>query len=79
MAYRILKNSGYVPPEVHALKELRDLERFVEQSEGDIHARGVRRLELLRMKLELESPQRASLFAPSGYVERAADRMDRES
>ena len=79
MAYRILKNSGYVPPEVHALRELRELERFVEQAEGDIRARGLRRLEMLRMKLELENPQRASLFARSGYVERAAARMDRES
>ena len=79
MAYRILKNSGYVPPEVHALRELRELERFVEQAEGDIRARGLRRLEMLRMKLELENPQRASLFARSGYVERAAERMDRES
>ena len=79
MAYRILRNSGYVPPEVHALRELRELECFVEQAEGDIRARGVRRLEMLRMKLELENPQRASLFARSGYVERAAERMDRGS
>ena len=79
MAYRILKNSGYVPPEVHALRELRELERFVEQAEGDIRARGLRKLEMLRMKLELENPHRASLFARSGYVERAAERMERES
>ena len=36
-------------------------------------------LDLYEDPLILENPQRASLFARSGYVERAADRMDRES
>src|SRR5205085_1232229 len=77
MAYRILKNAGYVPPEVHALRDLRELERFVEQSEGEARSRGLRRLEVLRMKLELENPSRAALFARSGYAQRAAERMER--
>lgn len=29
VAYRILKNAGYVPPEVEALNEIRDLERLI--------------------------------------------------
>ena len=80
MAYRILKNSGYVPPEVHALRELRELERFVVDAEGrgetGAKSRALRKLELLRMKLELENPQRATLFARSPYFERAAQRIE---
>lgn len=34
-AYRILKNSGYVPPEVEALRDLREIEYMIERAEGD--------------------------------------------
>ena len=30
-AYRILKNSGYVPPEVEALRDLREIEQMLER------------------------------------------------
>lgn len=30
VAYRVLKNAGYVPPEVEQLKELRELTRYIE-------------------------------------------------
>jgi hypothetical protein len=33
MAFRILKNAGFVPPEVEMLKEVRDLERAVALAE----------------------------------------------
>lgn len=31
-AYRILKNSGYVPPEVEALRDLREVEQMLERA-----------------------------------------------
>lgn len=34
-AYRILKNSGYVPPEVEALRDLREIEYMIERAEDD--------------------------------------------
>jgi hypothetical protein len=34
-AYRILKNSGYVPPEVAALRDLREVEQMLEHARGD--------------------------------------------
>lgn len=34
-AYRILKNSGYVPPEVEALRDLREVEHMLERARND--------------------------------------------
>lgn len=34
-AYRILKNSGYVPPEVEALRDLREVEQMLERAHDD--------------------------------------------
>lgn len=34
-AYRILKNSGYVPPEVEALRDLREIELLLECAHDD--------------------------------------------
>ena len=39
MAFRILKNAGFVPPEVELLREARDLERAVMLAESDAEKR----------------------------------------
>jgi hypothetical protein len=54
LAYRILKNAGFVPPEVEALGEIRQLEELVQQGECDAEARAkaVRKLALLRTRIE---------------------------
>jgi hypothetical protein len=53
-AYRILKNAGFVPPEVQALNDIATLERFVNQQEVDAAARAkaVRKLALLKTRIE---------------------------
>ena len=54
-AYRILKNAGYVPEELHSLREIAALERLVlAQAEGDeaARSRAARKLALLRTKIE---------------------------
>ena len=53
VAYRILKNAGYVPPEVEALNEIRDLERLIlESPEDKAREKAVRKLALLRTRIE---------------------------
>lgn len=57
VAYRILKNAGYVPPEVECLREIGELERLVERTADlDVSGRAARRLELLWQRLDLRSP-----------------------
>jgi len=53
-AYRILKNAGYVPPEVEALTEIAQLEDLVNREGEDAAARAkaVRKLALLRTRLD---------------------------
>ncbi|HEX7220746.1 MAG TPA: DnaJ family domain-containing protein [Burkholderiales bacterium] len=47
LAYRILKNAGFVPPEVQALNEIAELERL-----AGLDSKAARKLALLRTKIE---------------------------
>ncbi|HWT28631.1 MAG TPA: DnaJ family domain-containing protein [Methylophilaceae bacterium] len=52
MAYRILKNAGYVPPEVHTLNEIGALQRLVQSlADGEQREMALRKLRLLSMQL----------------------------
>ncbi len=75
MAYRILKNAGYVPPEVTALRELAELEEFVRRAEGGARTAGLRKLDLLRMRLEAVAPARAALILRDAYHDRLLERL----
>lgn len=54
MAYRILRNAGYVPPEVEARKEAADLRQLLRVTTADEPARrrALARLALLEARLE---------------------------
>ena len=47
LAYRILKNAGYVPPEVQALNEIAELERL-----AGADSAAARKLALLKTRIE---------------------------
>ena len=55
LAYRILRNAGYVPPEVETLNQIAQLERI---AVGD--ATAMNKLMLLRAKIERVSAYRSS-------------------
>ena len=67
LAYRILKNAGFAPPEVEDLKQIGQLEALVQEGEGDaaVRAKAVRKLALLRTRIE------------AGYYEKAVNRLAR--
>ena len=68
MAYRILKNAGFVPPEVEHIREIGEIERAVLRGAeaGDAERiSAARRLALLRTKIE------------SRYYARALDKLGR--
>jgi hypothetical protein len=68
-AYRLLKNAGYVPPEVETLRSIGELERLVAASaDPAVRDRSLRRLRLLWQRLEERSAGRAS--AIRAYRER---------
>lgn len=52
VAHRILKNAGFLPPEVEVRREIRDLERLVvEMGEGAQRSRASRKLQALSLQL----------------------------
>jgi hypothetical protein len=54
VAYRILRNAGYVPPAVQTLNEIAALERLIAGGDVDAaaHAKAVKKLALLRTRIE---------------------------
>lgn len=68
MAYRILKNAGFVPPEVEQIREISALENAVLRSgkaDYAARARAAKRLALLKIRVE------------TTYYGRALDRFGR--
>ena len=60
VAYRILKNAGFVPPEVESLREIGELERLVEEKAVDDPAKAklLRKIALLRTASEARLDRR---------------------
>jgi hypothetical protein len=61
MAYRILKNAGLVPEEVTMLREVAQWKRWCATPPARRQTRALRRLELVRMRLDAAAPGRAAL------------------
>ena len=76
MGYRILKNSGFVPPELETRKEAVDLLRLIEAGiEDDAERRrALTRLALIETALEARG---GSLPRGSPYYRRIVDRLTR--
>ncbi|HUQ75043.1 MAG TPA: DnaJ family domain-containing protein [Burkholderiales bacterium] len=60
VAYRILKNAGYVPPEAEALSEIGALEQFIARDDVDAGAKEkvLRKIALLRTAAEARLDRR---------------------
>ena len=69
VAYRVLKNAGFVPPEVEVRKEVRSIEQLIDSlPSGPDRARALRRLQLLNLKLaESSAGGRQFRMAPEYY------------
>lgn len=78
VAYRILKNAGYVPPEIDAQRELRDVETLLATAvpESTEYRRGERRLQMLRLRLA-ESRQGAVLLDDASFRHRLTQKLAR--
>jgi len=75
VAHRILKNAGYLPPELESRREITELSTLLRCATGDDErARISARLALLTAKLEAEG---RSLGAAGGYAGRIAERFRR--
>ncbi|MGM0411995.1 MAG: DnaJ family domain-containing protein [Pseudomonadota bacterium] len=75
--YRLLKNAGFVPPELESMRELREVETLIRQAEAeadrDARDRGGRRLRVVLQRLhEGRTPR-----AVHDYAERLRAHLER--
>jgi hypothetical protein len=60
VAYRILKNAGYIPQELETLGEIGALERLIAETADDAaRARAVKKLALLKTRIEARYNEKA--------------------
>ena len=78
MAYKILKNSGYVPPEVETRKEIQKLEDLILKTE-DSHQRlkQMKKLDLLMRKIDAQRARPASIEHDDAYFRKIVEKIDR--
>jgi hypothetical protein len=76
MAYKILKNSGYLPPEIEAKKEIRQLEDLIARTEDEhVRLKQMKKLNVLLMKLEAKRSSPANIAAQDDYYRKVVERI----
>lgn len=76
VAYRVLKNAGFVPPEVEMRREIRVVEEaLADLRPGPDRTRALRRLQLLNMTLAESRPGGKSLRVPAEYYQKLVGKL----
>jgi hypothetical protein len=75
LAYKILRNAGYVAPEVELMKQINHAHDIL-RAAGDEPARykAMQRLNYLQMKLQLMRPSSSLLLTEKRYADRLAQK-----
>jgi len=77
MVSRVLKNAGYVPPEVEDLRELRQIEALLIADAGATpNPQARKRMEFLLYQLEQSGLARVAQAAWAEYADKLAARLD---
>ena len=73
LAYRILKDAGYVPEEMENRREIASLQRVLPHMDGERRAEALRRLHFLMSKVSAGRGQ--SLRVEAAYYERLVEKL----
>lgn len=79
VAYRILKNAGFLPPELQLRKELREAEQLLQQLPESERSRARARLELLQLQLAASRRQPIHLLLEDCYRQKLLERLNRDA
>lgn len=76
IVYKILKNSGFLPPEVEERKEVKRLEDLISATE-DAHERlrQMKKLDVLLMKIDAKRPSSTSISSQHAYYSNVVERI----
>ncbi len=77
-AYRLLKNSGYLPPEMALQKEIREVEGLLLQVDADKEEKSLmKRLNLLRCRLAGEGGGKDLFVEEAQYRQKLLEKLNR--
>ena len=76
LAYKMLKNAGYLPPEIETRKEIQKLEDLLAANE-DEHTRvkQLKKLNYLVMKLDIMRGESANLENREAYYQKVVEKL----
>lgn len=78
VAYRILKNAGFLPEEVLIRREIQEVEDLLRRMRAsDERSRALRRLDVLSLRLSLARGGRGNLQVEAAYFEKVRRRLER--
>ncbi|MCG3143940.1 MAG: hypothetical protein HONDAALG_01318 [Gammaproteobacteria bacterium] len=75
VAYRILKNAGFLPREVEMRREIHDVRELIRATAGEARGAPERRLQYLLMCLEMQRGGEGLPVAAEAYLAQVRDRM----
>ncbi len=77
LAYKVLKNAGFLPPEVELLKEIKTVEDLLEHMEEEEHrVRQIKRLNYLIMKLNQLRRRPINLEKEQRYYNKIVEKIE---
>ncbi|MEW6427814.1 MAG: DUF1992 domain-containing protein [Thermodesulfobacteriota bacterium] len=76
MAYKILKNAGYLPPEVEVRREIQQLEDLLAgECDERTRVRQMKKLDVLLLKLDAARGHRSNIREQDDYYRRIVERV----
>ena len=76
IAYKMLKNSGYLPPEIELKKEVKRIEELIASTEDEhVRLKQMRKLNLLLIKLDLNRQRPAAIDEQEEYYAKIVERI----
>jgi hypothetical protein len=80
MAYKILKNSGYLPPEIEERKEVKKLEDLISRTEDEHERlRQMKKLNVLLMKVDARRPFSSNITSQHDYYRKIVEKITLQS
>lgn len=76
MAYKILKNAGYLPPEIETKKEIQQIEDLLETCEDErIRIKQIKKLNFLVLKLNTMKGNAVNIEGQDEYYRKIVERI----